>query len=1159
MEKKRKSTKANAVGGSTGFQLQTETKFMQQYRTGSAAHGGGDLASIEGKSGVEAFSIGTDQTVWNFYPETSGETRTGAVSTGLPASKVASGVDKSGKIVLFSANNLVLNYVIEQSGSTRWGSVQTATLDLPQGAKQISEIYTAQIGGNLYVGVLIAFNNAVGTSYSFAYSIWDGSGTFTRTTLNLSTLNCVWSGNSTDTAEFVVLDKVFMGYSIATGSINRRTIPTFSSRAVSAAKDSSGNNRYFAVLADGNLYQMVGGGSSAYSWAQITSQASLQNISAVADLQEEIHLFSLTTGGGLVHLAPNSSSSTGFGTGVEIATGLALSSVTLNDSGLLELFAVGSGAGVMYHMINMQASGNWQTLPVNVPNVGQVEEYTAYSTDVRVFDAAGAPVPGAAIQVKATSRCAISVNGANYMVDSSTPAYLAVSSAGTLAITQETSTLGITTLEISLDQEPQSVALKQFTGVQEKLGATTSDDLMNAKDAEGNYLLSDQYRTPETTEALASAFQECMALPTMSGGTALKVGASSVHSRQRVKSELMTVETGRTAELNRIVAPSRPMHWQLDFSGRHVVFRKMTAEEAEQLLLEKQAMHLQVEGVLDWIGDIGDFLGGVVDGVIDIIDTVVTTVVDGVKAVFTFVMDGVTWVFNTIVDVVEQAFDVVEAFFAQVAVIFQKIFEWIGFLFSWGDILRTHEALAYTFDQFLGFMEGSVDGLKQYIDGQFASMQGSVDEMFDEMIDALGADSTIGGYAEDNDPPNETFSTSTSNNLVLNATMDNAGSATSSASVTAVRDTTPFDTLTQALQDLVNQIEGLPQFQQALDYMNNLGTNPDQMFSSLLSALLRIIQGIIKAVLLGLQTVVDALFNLVSAMISGLRELFNDTWDIPFVTTFYSWLTDGSDLTLLDLFSLILAIPTTIAYKIMYNVAPFPDDASVTTFKQSFTSATMLSNSGFGPKTAPAPKAQEALLLADGQSNLAVFLGVGGVISNFVYSFISAGLDIKPNTGAGEVDPLIKTLSKIALSAEVMGQACSFPWFTSTGAPDCTTAEGAARVDWICGAAGVTLDCGYTWYENAFPENTSTDIGVGVAFAYGVVHTVVIAFIFKNLSGWGKAAGTLILVPELCKILKLTAIERASEQISPVVLAGADVLCGVSSAVCGFVDQTASD
>jgi hypothetical protein len=114
----------DAVAGS-GLQLVTETKFMQQYRTASAAHGGGSVIAVKNAAGqIEIFTTGTDGSVWNFYPDPASSTGFRSIRTGLTVSTgkpIAAGLNAMGFLVVFAVKGLTLNYAIEspQAGPCR--------------------------------------------------------------------------------------------------------------------------------------------------------------------------------------------------------------------------------------------------------------------------------------------------------------------------------------------------------------------------------------------------------------------------------------------------------------------------------------------------------------------------------------------------------------------------------------------------------------------------------------------------------------------------------------------------------------------------------------------------------------------------------------------------------------------------------------------------------------------------------------------------------------------------------------------------------------------------------------------------------------------------------------------------------------------------------
>lgn len=1147
-----------------GPQLVTETKLMQQYRVGSAVHAGGQVASVRNRAGdVEIFTIGTDGRIWNFYPDQTSETGYRSVQLDIAAQCVAADIDDNGHVVVFGSSGLTLYYATETGmrGDGRWGPTKTATLPLPPSPLAIAGIMTKVIDGKLYAGVLTSCKSAVGKTFRLSYCCtWrDNPGIFNLAKFTTSSLNCVWSGTSASTAQFTALDISYVGYDIAGGKVSHYPIAaTFSSRSVATAIDAAGNNQYFAVLDDGNIYRLLKNSLGQYSWAQITQASAFLDIGAVTDAEGAIHLFSRGSDARLYDIAPTATG--GWSGAAPIRTNIASATLTLNDAGNIELFLVGTSQATLFHLVREATTSNWAETTVEVPTNGRLEEYKAYSTDLTAYDEQGSPLPNTPVQVWASSETRIQVNGASFFIDAHMPANITTNAAGRLTVTQETSSLAASALQFGLTgymPPGQSLGVKQFAGVQERLEKLDGTKMLDAETAEGKYVLGPDYRDPATADALAKACNRCM---TLAGSTPITLATKNLSARAR-KLGVGHFQHHDAANMNRIVAPREGMHWQIDFSSGKPVFRDLDAEGAAILLAGKRAELDNVAGIFDFIEDIGDFISGVAEDIVSIVDTVITTVGDAVKAAITFVMDGVTYLFETVVAFVEQAFDLVEAIFAKVKVFFETLFEWLGFLFQWKDILRTRTALAYTVDQYLGFLEGAAAGIQNFIDAGFASAQDEVDALFDKLVGMVGATSSIGGYPDEKTPPEPVYESGAANNVVLNGALDNAGVAKVSMSYrlsgSATGSGDPWGTIAASIQALASTVSSSPAFAEAADYMTNLGGSLDNIFSQLLSALLRVVQGVIKAVLSGVQTVIDSVLQICGSIVSGLRDLLQSEWDIPLVSDLYEWLTGGK-LTLLDLFCLIMAVPATVIYKVVKGAAPFPDDTSVSAFEATFSSETILARSGFAPAKSASQQVAYLEPNSDGDNSGALLLAIASALCSFAYGIFSAVLDVKPMTGAGKPDPATKTISKIALGCEIAAQAFGCPWISSSGPPDCSTADGAGKTLWIFECFGVLLDSGFVYYEEAFPENNDTVWGIVAAQLYGAGHIIAVAIVGSNLSGLNLASKICTLIPENTKFLRLPQIEAGTEGISLPVIAAIDFFGIVSSGVLAFADTVKS-
>jgi hypothetical protein len=1105
-----------------------ETRFQQNYRIAAAVNAGSDVVAVRnGRGLVELFTVGSDNTVWSFYPDPTSDTGYTGVSTGLQSGPMSAGVDDNGSIVIFTTQGLQVTYVVEtNSASSRWSAPVSLQVPQPQGAVKISGVYTRQIAGQSYVAVLTKIVDVFGAVYSLSYAIW-GGGTvaFQPTNVKFSSTHCVWLGQTAANAAFACVDQIIASYNIATTSVTQFPMAaTFQTLSVAVASDGTGNDAIVAVHADGNAYRLTGGANhQSYSWTQLSQELTFLQIAAETNSAGGVELFAVSSDNRVYHWQPLTASPTGYSDPpIPIVTATALMAVAANDAGNIDLFSVGTAHNTLSHIFQEEESTSWVIQALKVPRHGEVEEYISYSSDVTFTDADGALLSGLPVIVHASEEARVSINGAVYFVDPHDPARVSTNAAGVLSFAQETGSLAIPALELSVPSmmaPGSSLPLPQSIVTEQRLQGTTGVDLMNAKDASGNFLLGPTFRTVATTDSLALAINHCMSLPA---------------------AVPMTRQGGSAIDLSRRIAPANEQHWQLSFNGGEVTYRALTRGEASALLAFKRASLPDAFGFFDWIEDVGDFFEGVADGVIDIVDTIVTKVGGAVQAAFTFIADGVTAVFHAVVDTVEKAFGIVEAFFNQVKVIFEKIFEWLGFLFAWKDILRTHEAIAYGINQMLGFMEGAAGGIQRIIDNGIHNIQSRIATLFDNMAQSIGGNTTIGGYRQANTTPSPELNSAVSNTVVAGAILDNLGGARIETLFREAIDRSPIDRYIAQLEQFADNTQAGAAFVSAIAYFQNLSGSIDQIFSQLLAGMLQVVQGVLQSVLSGVQALLDGLFQLIQTLIASVQATLNEEWDIPFVSQLYSFLT-GSDLTTLDLISLLLAVPVTILYKASQDEAPFPDGASVDAFRRAFSAQSVLQASGLG-----AGHGSDERLMAVQENEISPdLLTATKAIGAFFQGTFSAFLD-------ESVDPALKkVLSPLVLLVELAVVFASCPWLNgATTSPDCTTETGTAATLWIYLCVPFLFDVVFIAGEGIIPENAN-DAGAIIVFLLGCGQLAVSIVASVPASPAATANYILASLPPLSKLGLLKAVVARTGGVSVHVVAFIDVAYAIGGAISG--------
>src|SRR5262249_18400427 len=148
-----------------------------------------------------------------------------------------------------------------------------------------------------------------------------------------------------------------------------------------------------------------------------------------------------------------------------------------------------------------------ETETLEVPTGTQVEAYISYTSDVTVYDGAGALAVLKPVKIWTSEEARITVNGATFFTSPHQAAMTSTNSSGILSIAQESGTLSCPGIDINIPafmSPNQSLSVEQTAGVQQQLAEVTGTDLMNARDAGGNPLIPAQYRNQQTTNSMAS-------------------------------------------------------------------------------------------------------------------------------------------------------------------------------------------------------------------------------------------------------------------------------------------------------------------------------------------------------------------------------------------------------------------------------------------------------------------------------------------------------------------------------------------------------------------------------------------------------------------------------------------------------------------------------
>ncbi len=507
----------------------------------------------------------------------------------------------------------------------------------------------------------------------------------------------------------------------------------------------------------------------------------------------------------------------------------------------------------------------------------------------------------------------------------------------------------------------------------------------------------------------------------------------------------MRKDQGSQVDRIRLRADGAVAHWHFGWAGETLAFRTLSKDEAAARVADWRARYGSIADAQrgfsfkKFLGKLGDVAAAAQEAVIQVVETVVTTLEDAVTTAVVFVWKGVKYLFESAVELVGQAFDLVEMFFTQVAVRFIPLFQWLGFVYAWPDILRSQRAISAAAAKSWEVLPKAIERAKQAVAGKLGEAKDQVDEWVAKLRDEAGKLRTTDPFTTPQGEP--IFLAANANNVVLNGLLENE----SAAAFPSIAIPPDQSGLVGDAGTIWERVLGSKAFKDALNELAELKKDPRAALARFLDALITALGDLIEKAIDGLNGAVQGVLDLMKELTQGIRSLLTTPCTVPFVSDFYAWLTGGQPLTLLNLMSLIVAIPATMLYQAVYGVAPFPDDQSVRDF-----AASLSTESALRVVSPPSPaQAQPA--------GYQVFLAFANVAAMTSYGIFSALLDIQPNVPGKQALPSQYALSVSAFSMEFLSQFLCLPaFFGAKYSPPSSTPGPRAGISGSSSAGGPT-------------------------------------------------------------------------------------------------------
>jgi outer membrane protein assembly factor BamB len=560
------------------------------------------------------------------------------------------------------------------------------------------------------------------------------------------------------------------------------------------------------------------------------------------------------------------------------------------------------------------------------PTTGQAQgNSTSFRTQVALFDPNRNPRGGKSVKVWASGPVTITSGGQSYDVDAASTgktAWLQTDGAGELSIVATASGITMPALYLwaNFMDLPEAIVIYPDYDTLNRLSGVQGSDLAQGTTYDGSPLLPSSYTQADDLASTirnaigntASAVQQMrlQSQPLTKSGAAMRSNTRADVARSYLAYPQSTPNMIYQATMgppDRAYVPGAIQSWQANFDSAGGVTFSTGGTLAAQL---------PPGNIFD---DIGDFINNVVNGAANVVQIVwdeAQTIVDDAKNIY-----------NIAIKTVQDAAAVVAGVLKTVVGDIAKALQWLSYLFDWNEYLATK-------DQIKNIAQQGFSNLQTWVDNQLTGGVSAVHTFFQNAENSVASDlswvqSLIGGNSlqsqqQSQNNPQSVYGLGggksyTKSRWLTDKYSTNAGQATLGDSSSPVND------IISGVQQLYNTVLNVldsPQFnalpadiKKVFNDFSLLATDPSDFITKSFNDIIGLVSDLAVTLLQFADAILEAFLQAVKAIVDALFDLLNTPLDIPVLSDLYSMITEGSQLTVLDLCCLIVSIPATIITK----------------------------------------------------------------------------------------------------------------------------------------------------------------------------------------------------------------------------------------------------
>ncbi len=581
----------------------------------------------------------------------------------------------------------------------------------------------------------------------------------------------------------------------------------------------------------------------------------------------------------------------------------------------------------------------------------ELEEFSAYRTILHLDSEVKE------VEVSATDLTTIEVEGETYEIDEVRSVSLKPNQINQIMITSEADDIDTPSLKFRTQDmaENERVVVSPSQQVQKQISELETDALWNAKDAKGELIVDQKKHSKADVASVQNTIKRVMSSVTLKQDSVVDStnDFDVFDEKANGNSSEIVVDTDNTSpwEINfddaasiaspnfqrsalisggnasaRATAPSsnKPSNngiWEQKVDQKD--FQKLLSQ-SENSSASGTPQQFPTPVTKTGLGTVRALsirsFGRVFRRIRDAVKRATKVVIGFANNVVNAIVTVAGKVVNFVLDTVQKVAEFVQAVVEKVVKTIRQFIEFLRFLFDWKDILKTQRFIKDSINSGFDSAADLVDSAKKPIAEAISSVQNSVSDGFDGLIESLGVNPAE--VASDKSKLPEAAE------WLLNKIFGSIGPGKSpvlslaNGALTAPSSNNGFSNLQKALGKLVTMgvgtlTEGL------IETIESFITNPSRP-----ELALAVVLNLVKEVSIqALDIMEDLMMVLLDAVIAGiniLQEILNKEVKIPLISALFKLIGAG-ELSIINLVTILVAIPTTVVSKLMFKERPFAD------------------------------------------------------------------------------------------------------------------------------------------------------------------------------------------------------------------------------------------